>query len=113
LERAKIFISIRDFIYDFNKSQFSLSQFCCNVDTFFMIYVMIFRDAFKSENISTSQKESLYKSALITPKIPIKFFKNTLISKKYKLILLIVVKLLPYQLNVLLMKFYHFLKSLR
>ena len=111
-DRAKIFISIRDYIYNFHKYGSSLSSFCCKVDTFFMTYVMIFRDAYKSQLINKYQKKILFKSALITFRIPLEHFINTLLSKKFKLILMVIVNILPYRLNLLLIKFYHFTKRI-
>ena len=77
-----------------------------------MTYVMIFRDAFKSELINKNQKHLLYKSALKTPKINIKFFIEILLAKKYKIILMLIVKVFPYKLNLFLIKLYHFTKSI-
>lgn len=110
--RAEIFISIRDFIYDFYKNNPSLYSNCCKVDTFFMTYVMIFRDAYKSELINKKQKDLLYKLALRTPKYNLSFFMETLISKKYKMILMLIVKVLPYKFNLFMIKLYHFTKSI-
>ena len=110
--RAKIFISIRDFIYDFHKNNTNIYSNCCKVDTFFMTYVMIFRDAYKSDLINKNKKDLLYKSALRTPKINLRFFIGILLSKRYKIILMLIVKVLPYKLNLFLIKLYHYTKRI-
>ena len=58
LSRANIFISICEHIHNFHKESTSFSSLCCKVDWFFTTYVMIFRDAYKTQLISKSQKKA-------------------------------------------------------
>ena len=109
--RANIFISICDYIYNYHKGSTSFSSLCCKVDWFYTTYVMIFRDAYKSQCISKRQKEVLYKLALKTPRLPVKHLKKILFVKKNKTVLLILVKTIPFRLNVFLIHLYHLVKS--
>jgi len=106
LEIAEIYLSIRDYKFSINNSDI-VEDVCSNVDVFKFCYTMIVRDTYKSKNISEQEKLKLCRNAFITPTIPLKFFLKLLNSKKKSLLLLLIVKIIPFRLNMLLVKFYH------
>jgi glycosyltransferase involved in cell wall biosynthesis len=110
VEKTEIFISIRDFIYDYYKEKRTITTTCCQIDSFVMCYIMTVRDAYNSKQISESEKLLLCRLAFQPPRIPIKLLFPLLLSKRYKVILSIIVKILPFKLNMLLVKFYHIIK---
>lgn len=111
LDTAKIYLSIRDYKYSSNKGSIELVAICSNVDAFIFGFIMTVRNSYKSRSISIQEKLSLCRSAFITPNIPIKDFLPLLYSKKANLILLFVVKLLPFRFNMLLVKLYSKIKN--
>lgn len=111
LDTAKIYLSIRDYKYSSNENSNELVDVCSNVDAFLFGFTMIVRNSYKSKCISVQEKLSLCQSAFITPEIPLKNFFQLLYSKKASLILLLVVKVLPFRFNMLLVKLYHKIKS--
>ena len=110
IETAKIYLSIRDYEFSLNDSQI-LEDVCSNLDVFFFCYIMTVRDSYKSKNISKKDKLELCRNAFKTPVIPLKMFFPLLYSKKKNFLLLLVVKILPYRLNILVVNLYHKLKS--
>lgn len=112
LDTARIYLSIRDYKYSSKKGSIELVAICSNVDAFLFGYIMTVRNSYKSKSISIQEKLSLCRSAFVTPNIPIKHFLPLLYSKRAKLILLMVVKLLPFRFNMLLVKLYIKIKSL-
>ena len=111
LNTARIYLSIRDYKYSSNEGSNELVAICSNVDAFFFGFTMIVRNSYKSKCISSQEKLSLCRLAFITPSIPIKKILQLLNSKKATLILLLVVKLLPFRFNMLFVKLYHKIKS--
>lgn len=111
LDTARIYLSIRDYKYSSNKGSIELVDLCSNVDAFIFGFIMTIRNSYKSKSISSQEKLNLCRSAFITPNIPIKDFVPLLSSKKTNLILLIVVKLLPFRFNMFLVKLYNKIKN--
>ena len=111
LDTAKIYLSIRDYKYSLNESSSKLESICSNVDAFLFSYISTVRNSYKSKSISNKEKLNLCQLAFITPKISMKYFFQVLYSKKASLILLFVVKILPFRFNMLLVKLYHKIKS--
>lgn len=110
LATAREYLSICDYKYAYTNGSQDLVDICSNVDAFLFCYIMTVRNSYKSNCISIQEKLNLCKSAFITPEIPIKRFFQLLYSKKYSLLLLLVVKILPFRFNMLLVKLYHKLK---
>lgn len=111
LDTAKIYLSIRDYKYWSNGNSNELETICSNVEAFLFGYISTVRNSYNSKCISDQDKLILCKSAFITPKIPMKYFFQLLYFKKTSIIQLLVVKLLPFRLNMLLVKLYHKIKS--
>jgi glycosyltransferase involved in cell wall biosynthesis len=110
LNIAKIYLAIRDFKYSLNEDGSELVDICSNVDAFFFGFIMTIRNSYKSRSITNHEKLNLCRSAFITPKIPIGKIFQLLYSKKTRLILLLLVKMLPFRFNMLLVKLYHKIK---
>lgn len=106
LEIAKIYLSIRDYEFSVNNSDI-VEDVCSNIDVFYFCYIMIVRDSYKSKNISEKEKLKLCRDAFITPIIPLKYLFSLLHAKKKSLLLLLAVKIMPFRLNLLLVKLYH------
>jgi glycosyltransferase involved in cell wall biosynthesis len=104
------FLDIRDYIYSSNIGSNDLITTCSNVDAFAFGYISTVRNSFKSKSIPYHDKIKLCRSAFITPDIPLKNFFKLLNSKKRSLIMLLVVKILPFRVNMLLVKLYHKIK---
>jgi glycosyltransferase involved in cell wall biosynthesis len=111
LDTAKIYLSVRDYKYSSNQGSNELVAICSNVDAFLFGYIMTIRNSYKSKSITNQEKLNLCQLAFITPYIPFKNFFQLLYSKKTSLLLLLLVKLLPFRLNMLLVKLYHKVKS--
>lgn len=112
LETARIYLSVRDYKYSSNEDSNELEDLCSNVDAFLFGYIMTVRNSYKSNCIADQEKLNLCKLAIITPKIPFKNLFQLLYSKKSGLLLLLVVKILPFRFNMLLVKLYHKIRSL-
>ena len=110
-DTARVYLSIRDYKYAMNKGINTVETICCNIDSFMFGYISTVRNSYNSRSISNQEKLNLCKSAFITPYLPIKYFFTSLYSKKANLILLLVVKILPFRFNMLLVKLYHKIKS--
>lgn len=111
IDTAINFLSIRDYIYSSNKGSHDMITTCSNVDAFIFSYISTVRNSYKSTCIAYQDKLNLCKSAFLTPDIPLKKFFQLLNSKKTSLILLLVVKILPFRFNMLLVKLYHRIKN--
>jgi glycosyltransferase involved in cell wall biosynthesis len=111
LNTARIYLSIRDYKYSLKKDNDKLESICSNIEAFLFGYISTVRNSYNSKSINNQDKLDLCKSAFITPDIPMKYFFQLLHSKKVSLILLLVVKILPFRFNMLLVKFYHKIKS--
>lgn len=107
---ATNFLDIRDYIYSSNTGKNDLITTCSNVDAFAFAYISTVRNSYKSKSITNQDKIKLCKLAFITPEIPLKNFFQLLNSKKTSLILLLAVKILPFRINILLVKLYHKIK---
>jgi glycosyltransferase involved in cell wall biosynthesis len=106
LEIAKIYISIRDFEYSINDPKI-FEDVCSNIDVFHFCYTMIVRDSYKSKKIAEQDKFELCKKAFITPNIAWNSFLALLLAKKKSFILLLMIKMLPFRLNMMIVNFYH------
>ncbi|GGF12618.1 glycosyltransferase family 2 protein [Flavobacterium limi] len=107
---ANNFLDIRDFIYSSNMGKNDLITNCSNLDAFVFSYISTVRNSYKSVSIPYQDKIKLCKSAFITPEIPLTNFFKVLKSKKTSLMLLLAVKVLPFRINMLLVKLYHKIK---
>lgn len=112
LTTAMIYLSVRDYKYLLNKDNNELAIICSNVDAFLFGYIMTIRNSYNSKFISSQEKLNLCLMAFITPYIPIKNFFQLLYSKKAGLVLLLVVKTLPFSFNMLLVRLYNKIKSI-
>ncbi|KIA93823.1 hypothetical protein OC25_11195 [Pedobacter kyungheensis] len=106
LETAEIYISIRDFEYSINNPKI-FEDVCSNIDVFNFCYTMIVRDSYKSKRITDQDKPELCRKAFKTPVIGLKDFFSLLLAKKKKFVLLLMIKMLPFRLNMLMVNFYH------
>lgn len=104
------FLDIRDYIYSSNSSRNDLITTCSNVDAFAFGYISTVRNSYKSKSIPYQDKIKLCQSAFITPDIPLQNFFQLLNSKRKILMLLLAVKILPFTINMLLVKLYHKIK---
>lgn len=105
-ETAKIYISIRDFEYSVN-DYVIFEDVCSNIDVFFFCYTMTIRDSYKSKKITAQDKNELCRKAFITPYIGWNNFFPLLAVKKKNFVLLLIIKMLPFKLNMLIVNFYH------
>jgi glycosyltransferase involved in cell wall biosynthesis len=110
-EKISVFIDNKKFIEKFFNTNDHLYAYCCQVDVFVMTYIMIVRDAYASDNISKINKIMLLKKAFETPKLPLKMLYLIFISKKWKLVLLLLVKILPFFANMNMVQLYNMLKG--
>jgi len=110
-EKINVFIDNYNYVNNHFISSNSLYSYCCKVDVFMMKYIMIVRDSFKSNNINKINKFILLKKAFQTPSFKIIDFFEILKSKKKKLIFILIIKILPFYLNVKLVYIFHFLKG--
>lgn len=110
IDTANNFLDIRDYTYASNDGSYDLITTCSNVDAFLFGYISTVRNSYKSKSIPFEDKIKLCKSAFITPVIPSKNFFQLLNSKKTSLLLLLAVKILPFRINMLLVKLYHKIK---
>lgn len=111
LDTARIYLSIRDYKYSLKQDNDKLETICSNVDAFMFAYISTVRNSYISKSISNQEKLNLCKSAFVTPQIPLKYFLQSLKSKKASLLLLLLVEVLPFKFNMLLVKLYHKIKS--
>lgn len=112
-EKISVFVDNYDYINDYFKSSKSLYSNCCVVDYFMMKYIMVVRDSVRSKNLSQSEKRFLLKKAFETPDLLSKEFFKLLKSKRKRVLLILLVKMLPFYLNVALVYAYHILKGNR
>lgn len=110
-EKLNVFLENKELISkNFNKKK-SIVNYCCEINIFIMTYIMIVRDGYKSSLISQEKRNELLKGAFKTPYIPLVYIPKILISKKFKLILLLIIKMLSFNLNMTLVKLYHIYKN--
>ena len=110
-EKISVFIDNYDYVNNYFISSKSLYSYCCIVDFFMMKYIMIVRDSIKSDNINKKNKFILLRKAFQTPNLNTVNFFKILKSKKKKIFLILIIKILPFYLNVLLVYTYHILKG--
>ena len=110
-EKISVFVDNKKFVEKFFKKNDRLYAYCCRVDIFIMTYIMIVRDAYASDNISNINKIMLLQQAFETPKLPLKILHLIFISKKWKLMLLLLVKILPFFANLKMVELYNLLKG--
>lgn len=111
LEAANVYLSIRDYKFNYHKDSVLLFDLCNNIDAFGFGYIMTVRNSYNSNLISKSEKNFLCKSAFKTPSIPLTRTFALLYYKKANFLLLIFVKLLPDSFNMLLVKLYSKIKK--
>jgi len=112
IDTAMIYLAIRDFKYSYNNERLILENICSNIDAFLFCYIMTVRDSYKSKIITIDEKKYICKMAFLTPPIPLRHFFQLLLSKKTRLILLFIVKILPLKANMLLVQLYHKIRNL-
>lgn len=110
-EKIAVFADNKKFIEDFYRNNKCLYAYCCKIDIFIMTYIMVVRDGFASSIISKKDKLKLLKEALKTPKLPFKIFCKAALYKKWKIALIILVKCMPFFINLKMVHLYHILKG--